>query len=405
MTEAGLPRLLYIGDVPVESTLHGSAGLYRLLQGYPPKKLLVVEQAQQPSLAERRLPTVRYERLSNRALRLLSTRFAELASSWLILSAGWRIQKVQKCILDFQPEAVLTVAHGYSWLTAAAFARRNNLPLHLIVHDPWPEMTGAWGFGLSWRFRRFGTVYRQAASQLCVSPSMVETYRSRYGVEGVLLYPYLAAEEKAEPSITQGTSPKSETTAPRALTGAYAGSVWGQDYYDALAELARQLDRVGGKLLLFGNIEKSMARMRGLTMSNVEFRGMLPSSSCLISCRQEADFLFVPMSFASGDRPKMELCFPSKLTDYSAMNLPILIRGPVYCSAIRWARENSGVAIVVDSESKESLFAAIVALSSAETRKNLATRANSIGKAYFSHARAQKLFFDALKRPTNLAAN
>src|SRR5207253_10669972 len=37
------PRLVYIGDVPVESTYHGSLLLHRLLQIYPPDKLGVVE--------------------------------------------------------------------------------------------------------------------------------------------------------------------------------------------------------------------------------------------------------------------------------------------------------------------------------------------------------------------------
>ena len=44
MTEAStLPRLLYIGDVPVEASYHGSALLYRLLQTYPPDRLRIIE--------------------------------------------------------------------------------------------------------------------------------------------------------------------------------------------------------------------------------------------------------------------------------------------------------------------------------------------------------------------------
>ena len=58
-----LPRLCYIGDVPVEASYHGSALLYRLLQEYPAQNLVIVEQSLQRSLPTRRLANVRYEEL------------------------------------------------------------------------------------------------------------------------------------------------------------------------------------------------------------------------------------------------------------------------------------------------------------------------------------------------------
>ena len=58
-----LPRLCYIGDVPVESSYHGSVQLYRLLQKYPAQNLVAVEQSLQRSMPDRRLANVRYEEL------------------------------------------------------------------------------------------------------------------------------------------------------------------------------------------------------------------------------------------------------------------------------------------------------------------------------------------------------
>ena len=57
---AGLPRLLYIADVPVEASYHGSALVYRLLQTYPAKRLTVIEAGTQLSLPARRLEGVTY---------------------------------------------------------------------------------------------------------------------------------------------------------------------------------------------------------------------------------------------------------------------------------------------------------------------------------------------------------
>ena len=56
-----LPRLLYIGDVPVEASYHGSALLYRLLEDYPKERLKIVEAGVQLSRPERRLAGVAYE--------------------------------------------------------------------------------------------------------------------------------------------------------------------------------------------------------------------------------------------------------------------------------------------------------------------------------------------------------
>jgi hypothetical protein len=61
------------------------------------------------------------------------------------------------------------------------------------------------------------------------------------------------------------------------------------------------------------------------------------------------------MSFNAVDRANMEISFPSKLTDYTAVGLPLLIYGPHYCSAVQWARENPGVAEVVTADNAETL--------------------------------------------------
>src|ERR1051326_2228546 len=84
---AGLPRLVYIGDVPIESTYHGSAVLYRLLANYPADRLLVIEgDVSLPSQVEFRLRGVRYARLSVAHRRLLWTPLHRAYASWLTIS-------------------------------------------------------------------------------------------------------------------------------------------------------------------------------------------------------------------------------------------------------------------------------------------------------------------------------
>ena len=54
------------------------------------------------------------------------------------LAAPRRVNSVRRLAADFGPGAILTVVAGYSWITAAAFAQQQNLPLHLIIHDDVP---------------------------------------------------------------------------------------------------------------------------------------------------------------------------------------------------------------------------------------------------------------------------
>ena len=121
---ATLPRLVYIGDVPVEASYHGSLLLYRLFSGYPKDKLLVVETDFDRSSPPRRLPNVEYRTLRVRLSRLTRSRLSKLYSIWLLASARFRVGKALRAAANFRPEAVISVAHGYHWITAARVAKR-----------------------------------------------------------------------------------------------------------------------------------------------------------------------------------------------------------------------------------------------------------------------------------------
>ena len=94
----------------------------------------------------------------------------------------------------------------------------------------------------------------------------------------------------------------------------------------------------------------------------------------------------------------MEMAFPSKLADCTATGLPLLIYGPSYCSAVVWARENQGVAEVVEAESH--LGEAIKRLANDPAhRVSLGKRALEVGREYFTHDRVQEVFSAALCGP------
>jgi Glycosyltransferase Family 4 len=389
---AVLPKLLYVGDVPVESSYHGSALLHRLLQDYPTDRLLVLEPKALESLPERRLTGVAYRHFSSRGRRWLNTRFSRSVGSWLTLSASAGATKLRRLGHGFDPDAVLTVAHGYSWLAAARFATQARLPLHLIVHDDWPSMAPVLPWIRPWLDGQFGRVYRQAASRMCVSPFMEEEYRHRYGVAGTVLYP-----SRAKDCSSFDRAPRTYGKRTGPLIGAFAGNIFNAGYYRLLLSVAKRLEGRCGQLMLFGPHSSKSLKLWGLDRPNILPQGLLGSRELISRLRNEADFLVVPMTFdADGSESNMRLSFPSKLTDYTATGLPLLICGPEYCSAVRWAQQHSPIAEVVTSELVEEIDAAVLRLESARHRERLGRAVMEVGNRLFSYGASVAILHEAL---------
>jgi len=381
------PRLLYVGDVPVEASYHGSALLHRLLSDYPPKKLTIIETATQ-SETSRRLPQVNYLSCPIGNQRWLNTRFHPYVFAWFTQTGKRSAPKITQSLNGFAFESVLTVAHGFGWLAAAEIAERRNVPLHLIVHDDWPRVADVAPAFRNLLDKRFANVYHQAQSRLCVSPAMSRSYGKRYGKPAQTIYPSRAA------TCAQYDEPPARLARnDHAFTIAFAGTINSTGYIRALAALQEALKPIGGRLLIFGPTTSAEAHQFGLNVADV--RGLVSSSELIANLRNEADALFVPMSFDPADRINMEMAFPSKLADYTATGLPLLIYGPTYCSAVTWARENAGVAMVVNSEPNLREAIALLA-NNPDTRIALGRRALTVGREYFTHDRAREQFYKTL---------
>lgn len=377
------PRILYVGDVPVEASYHGSALLHRLLSDYPPDRLTIIETAA-VSKPERRLRRVNYVSHPIGKQRWLNTRFHPYAVAWFTRAAPRVAPQISHSLNGFACEGVFTVAHGFGWLTAAQIAIKRRVPLHLMVHDDWPRVADIAPQFRDWLDERFARVYRQAHSRLCVSPAMSRFYEERYGGHASVIYPSRAAD-----STDFKEPPARLMDRDKQFTIAFAGTINTDGYIEALRALQKALEPVNGRLLIFG------PQQFGLNDRNTESRGLVSSTELLMRLREEADALFVPMSFDASDRANMEMAFPSKLADCTATGVPLLIYGPSYCSAVAWARDNPGVAEVVEAE--RDLPEAIDKLANnPDHRVALGKRALEIGRQYFSHARVQQVFHQSL---------
>ena len=393
---SNLPRLLYLGDVPIEASHHGSALLYRLFEKYPPDSLFVIESNLAISQPARRLPNVAYRMLQIGHRRLLNSRLHGLYSGWLSWSASSRADRVGKLLGDFVPDAVISVGHGYNWLTAAALASKLNIPFHLIVHDDWPRLGGILPKWRNWLEQRFAITYRQAASRLCVSPFMVEEYETRYGASGTVLYPSRSSD-----------CPVFEAAIARVLRDdddlviGYGGNGC-PEVVSCLRDLAQVLNKAKARLSIFGPFAESVQNELLAISPVIAFHGMVPYRQMIERLRATTDLLFVPMAFAEESRDNMVVSFPSKLADYTATGRPLLIYGPPYCSAVRWARMNEGGAEVIDQMSPALLLEKLQQLrDSTFSRYDLSVRAVEIGRQCFNASSAREVLYAALTTSTN----
>src|SRR5687768_11524044 len=102
------PRLLYVGDVPVEPTVAGAAVLYRLFDGYPPDRLVICQSnLAAVRLPDRRLPGVTYHEFAVGNKRLLHSRVAGYYSAFLLARA--RSLRPTSTVLPTPPDGVVTI--------------------------------------------------------------------------------------------------------------------------------------------------------------------------------------------------------------------------------------------------------------------------------------------------------
>ena len=393
--EQKVPKLCYLGSLPVEATSASMMLLYRLLEGFPTDQLTVVHVTEgdpAPDKVDRQIPGIRYHQLPpsfRRGWYFTRMRHPRLFWTMLEMHSEWQARKAALKIAPFRPEAILTIHELFGWVIAGKLARNLEVPLHVVLHDEWFRNIPM-AAPLVGRFESsFGEVYRSAASRLCISPYMEKEYARRWGASGTVLYPSRARASQRYPEPPAGLSRAGEP-----LRVAYGGNVFHKGYWESLRLVASALESMNGQLLIFGP-DKAQVDANGLNRPNVVAHGFV--YNMLERIRAEANVLFVPMTFEEREKANMQISFPSKLAEYTAAGLPLLIYGPDYCSAVQWARDHADSAEVVSRPGSAGVNQALIKLSEPGYRHKLASRALELGDRFFSYDAAITTFLSAIR--------
>jgi hypothetical protein len=341
------------------------------------------------------LPGVTYHPMPYLVPRLYRTRFNPLSGP---LGAG-RGRKLASELAgrlsDFGADAIVAVAYRYLWFAAAEAARQLGIPFHLILYDDWSctETGNAPGSmaGLRRRVCRWAMtkVYRDAATRLCISPGMVDQYRRCFKAGGTVLYPS-RGDDSPIPRVRVG-----QTALPPVV--AYCGKIHQPGTADLLRRLGDVLAGLGGRVDLYTPYSREELAYWKLDRPHVRRVGFVSPPELAASLGASAHALFLPGSFDPCERDDVTTLFPSKLADYTAIGLPILIWAPRYSSAGRWGAENPGAAVTITDPEPAAVRHAVERLASdPEYAASLARAGIEAGRRYFDLAVARQTFFRAI---------
>lgn len=256
---------------------------------------------------------------------------------WILWDGRWIDPELPATVAHPQRSIVLTVAHGDGFMAARRFAERHKLPLVSIYHDWWPDMVEAhqpFKRILDWRFK---SMAHESATAFCVCEGMREAL-------GAVVNPVILPPLSAIVSVT--------TPSPRVLLQPskvlYFGNLsdYGSMLGDALEESLKHPDillQVRGANPAWSDERKTRMRANGRWL---DFAPREELDEWLAS----ADAFLVPMVFDPEMRRRMETSFPSKLIEFAQFGKPIVVWGPGYCSAVRWAEDGDKGLCVTETE-------------------------------------------------------
>lgn len=342
------PRLLILSGAVPETHLAGSLMLFRMLQGYPPDRIHSVGPRPNP---KSELLACSYRHLAPAASgRLDLTRLAQLKRSFEAL--GWvgriSMSRIEAAVAGFTPDVVLCVMERRDYIDAAhRYCSKHRVPLVLIVHDRVESFDLVYAPFRRIQLNRNSASYRFASARLCVSPEMESHLTEVYGVPGSVLYPIRSEHLRPRPAETSARL----ISAPM-LTIGYAGSM-AYGYGQRIRELAPVLAAAGARIRIY-----SRDQFHDIPDA-ATYVGTFPPAEISARMQRECDAVWLPYGYDDHHRALYSTHFPSKLTEYVALGMPVLITGPANATGVKWGLRHSSACLTLADDTTERLTDAV----------------------------------------------
>jgi hypothetical protein len=325
-------RVFFLTYYPPTPTMGGAMAYYRhfverkdfnvfvatddenVLKYNPPYELLIF---QQPALLER----------------LTRTRLYKFVHSYKHLYAGNFIPaSVMKAAKEFKPDIIFTIAGAWGWTTLMAqrLARELNVPLVGSFND-WFDFSGIiHPLAHPMLEKKFRSFYQACDLAWCTSEGMREELGPHRNAQ--ILYPIGANVQNAASNGAAGRNGKSK------FIVTFAGNL-GNWYGTMLEQLITvSLNSQSLEFRIFGSNPSWSVEFDRIAKDKGIFRGHLPFDQ-LRHEMAEVDATLLLMGFGPEYALTERTSFKTKFLDYLSFEKPIILWGPEYCSATRYARE------------------------------------------------------------------
>ena len=397
-----LPRVLILSD---EGPQTGSAGgllLHRLFRDYPPERIRVLARYV-PTVGDP-LPGVSYQKLLVPWHRFESSRFFRLKRSlraWGLVPPA-SLARLDRLLEGFAPEVVFCVMqHAQYYDTAHRFAQHRGLLLVIAVHDVNDEFEPVLPWARAAARRRDGKIYRTAVRRLCISPEMERLCASHYGVAGSVLYPNRSEDLRPRPFEISGTLRQ-----PGTLTIGFAGNL-NYGYGEGLVQVLPAIRAARARLIVYGRPPGGAAAPLAAATDCCDLRGFVPAAEAWAGIQKDCDAVWLPYPDPAGSMEALySYHFPSKLPEYLALGMPVIVTGPSYATGFQWARRNSEATLCAGTKNLPELTALLQRLAlDGPWRQNLAERGWHAGERDFAPRRIVNEFYAHLAARSDSSVN
>ena len=304
-----------------------------------------------------------------------------------------RILRREKC------DAVVACTGGHEILDfPAAFlaSRLTGTRFYAYLLDQYGQMM-AHVFGEQVFARVEPMILRRAAAVIAPNEFLRDELRRRHQVEALVIHNPCDLAEYHGPASASSAGVISGQDDERRIV--YTGSI-GPVQYDAFRTLLAAIAVLGRRnVRLHMYTAQPPARLESEGIRGpVVFHPPQPLSA-MPALQQQADVLFLPLSFHSDHSDIVRTAAPGKMGEYLAACRPILVHAPPDSFLTSYFRDHQ-CGIVVDRSDPAELAAALEALlSDAALRSRLSARAWERAEADFSLAPACRQFAQAIGLP------
>jgi glycosyltransferase involved in cell wall biosynthesis len=252
-------------------------------------------------------------------------------------------QELDSWVANFRPDVIYSVLGSNAMIELTDALRvRNGLPLVIHVMDDWPSTI--YRGGLLSRFERrrlkrnLGHLLSASTTRLAISDSMVTAYESRYG------FSFQAFQNNLDSNDWSGIA-RIDTTLGTPIKIVYFGSILPFAQLDSLITCCQAIDRlqqdgVAVTLDIFSPSSQSEAYRERLVVADcITLNKAIPDRATYLKKLCGADLLLLPVNFDADTIRYIQYSMPTKVPEYLASGVPILVYGPAQVAQVEYAEQ------------------------------------------------------------------